>query len=86
MAESLLHHRQHILVASALGEDQPVGREAGLDQPRREQVPPRQRPQNDTSPAGGYARHKQGGGSVGGEVGHGARDFVQRTNSEAPAR
>ena len=88
MPESLLHHRQHIVVAAAFGIDQLRRRQPGLGQRGREQVAFRKHPQDQAragQSAGRYARREQGRGGIVGQAGACSRQLMEGGNPQTPA-
>ena len=87
MAQSLLHRQQHRPVVSDpgadLGEDHPVGMQAGGGKARGEQVGGPQRPQDLSSEPCGDAGDEQDGSSLVGRAGLGRNHLVQGAESQS---
>lgn len=76
MADSFLHHRQHLGIVAALGEEQPIRRQPRLRKPRREQIPPCHRPEHLAGLAVRVRRPRETRGQGGEE--QGGRRIVAR--------
>ncbi|MEA3042055.1 MAG: hypothetical protein QOC65_1544 [Sphingomonadales bacterium] len=88
MAQPLLHHRQHLLVAPAFGVEDPARRQAGLREAGGEQVAAGQRPEHNplpARPARGDRCGEQSRGRVVAEARRGAGNLVQGIDGEAAA-
>jgi hypothetical protein len=77
MAQPLLHHRQHLLVAAAFRVEHPLRPEPGAGEAGREQVAPAERPQHGARQAGGDGGDEQGRRRLVGQRGPRPRRLVQ---------
>lgn len=85
MPKSFFHHRQHILVATAFGIDQPVRRQPRLGERGSEQIVVLEHPQDGPAAARRNAGDEKGGRSVVVQAGSRAGGLVQRPDRESPA-
>jgi len=87
MAKPFFHHRQHILVAAAFGEEEPVGAEPRLGQAGCKQIAVPHRPEHRSRrvPPRRNPGHEQPGRSLVAGSRPFPRHFMQRGGGQAPA-